>query len=186
MARAFCKKGIEIFAENGDEAGEARGYLYLGEIYRLIGNDKGAKEAYEQCLKINRRIGNLREIGAPPSNLSYIAMHQNDFELAEELAREGLKIEVELMSKYYIAIGLAMVAGPVATQKRPERAAVLFGASNGILKDLEACHQPSDQVEFDRYMQNILSQIDETAYENALAKGESMSLEEAIAFAFEE
>jgi non-specific serine/threonine protein kinase len=185
-AKGLCQESIDIFEKNGEQAGQARGYLYLGEIHRLLGDDGKAKEAYSMCLEINRKIGNKREIGAPLSNLSYIAMHEGEYKRAEQLAREGFRIEVEVMSNYYIAISMAMIAGPVAAQGYPERAAVLVGASNAIFESMGAHQQPSDQVELEGYLENIKAQIDEHTYSKALAKGEEMSLENAIAYALDE
>ena len=179
----LLEEAIALFEVAGDEAGKARSYLYFGELNRALGKYDQAKEGYDRCLMINRRIGNNREIGMPIANLSYVAMHRKNYKQAEKLACEGLGILAEFMSKYYMAIGLAMLAGPLAAQKYPERAAVLMGASNGILDTLGACQQPGDQIEFDRYIDIIRAQLDDDKYEQALAKGAAMSFEEALDYA---
>jgi hypothetical protein len=46
--------------------------------------------------------------------------------------------------------------------------------------------QPADQIEVDRYLAAIKEQLDERSFEDALANGRDMSLEEAVSFALEE
>ncbi len=71
-------------------------------------------------------------------------------------------------------------------QGHPKRAARLLGASEAILKGMGASQQPADQIEIDRYFTATREQLGEEAFQEALAEGKGMSLEEAVAFALDE
>jgi hypothetical protein len=117
------------------------------------------------------------------SNLSYVAMHQDDYLRAEALIREALTITVELNTKYFTGLCIAMLAGPVGANGQPERAARLLGASEGILCSLGASLQPADKIEIDCYLADIRAQLDEKIYSDACSQGRAMSIEDAVAYA---
>ena len=95
-------------------------------------------------------------------------------------------MEVELGTKYYIGLSLACLSGIVAMQGRPEQAAILLGASEGILQTMGAKLQPADQIEVDQYLVAIREQLDERSFENYLAEGRGMSFDQAVSFALDE
>lgn len=93
---------------------------------------------------------------------------------------------VELDYKYFLGIDLAMLAGPVVAKGQPERAARLLGASEGDLQSLGAGLQPADQFEIDRYVVDVKNKLDALSFEKAWAEGRLMSLDEAVAYAYEQ
>jgi hypothetical protein len=101
------------------------------------------------------------------------------------LEREAIGIGLELGTKYYTALSFACLSGPLAMQGHPEHAAILLGASESVLNTMGAKLQPADQIEIERYITAIKEQLDEKSFEDALAKGRDMSLEEAVSFALE-
>ncbi len=78
-----------------------------------------------------------------------------------------------------------MLTGPVGANGQPERAARLFGASESILQNLGASLQPADQIEIDRYQDDVRAQLDEKTFEKAWAEGRAMSIEDAVAYALD-
>jgi hypothetical protein len=68
----------------------------------------------------------------------------------------------------------------------PKQAAVILGASESILQNMGAKLQPTDQIEVEQYLVPIKEQLDEKTFEDAMAEGRELSLEEAVSYALEE
>jgi non-specific serine/threonine protein kinase len=181
-----CKESLAIFRELKYIPGITVTLNVLGELSRIAGNYEQAEEYYQQCLELSHQAGDKRRIAVTLACLASIAMHHGEYRQAEMLERESLEMEVELGTKYYIGLSLACLSGPVAMQGHPKHAAILLGASESVLDTMGAKLQPADQIEVDRYLAAIKEQLDERSFEDALANGRDMSLEEAVSFALEE
>jgi non-specific serine/threonine protein kinase len=177
---------LTLFRELDDMPGITRALNTLGELARLVGDYERAKDAYEECRALSLQMGDKQRAAIVMGNLSYVAMHQDDYLGAEALLREGLTLMVELNYKYYFGLSIAMLAGPVGANGQPERAARLLGASEGILCSLDASLQPADKIEIDCYLADIRAQLDEKIYREACSQGRAMSIEDAVAYALDE
>jgi non-specific serine/threonine protein kinase len=100
--------------------------------------------------------------------------------------KKALALFHDLKNIYPLALTLGFFAGPVAAQGDPQRAAQLLGASDGLLKAMGLHQQPSDQPVIDRYEADVRQQLGEDAFTSAWEKGQSMSLEQAIAYVLDE
>ena len=116
-------------------------------------------------------------------NLSYAAQHQGDYQQAEQFALEGLALLYELKLKYHSTIVLSMLAGPVASLGKAERAARLLGASEAIFESMSVSLQPADQIEIESYIKLARDQLGEDAFHIAWDKGRKMSFEQAVKYA---
>ena len=77
---------------------------------------------------------------------------------------------------------LARVAGGLG---QPERAARLFGAAEALREAIGAPLPPSGRDDHEREVAAARAHLDEHAFVQALAEGQAMSLEQAIAYALE-
>jgi non-specific serine/threonine protein kinase len=174
---------LDLFRQTNDQAGLAWGYNQLGELNRLIGDLFRARVAYESSLAICRETGNKRREAIALINLSYVAQGQNDFHQAEKYCLAGLALLNELKLEYHCAIALAMLAGPLASQEKAERAATVLGASDGILARMAVALQPADQREIEEYKALTRQILGSKSFEKAWRFGKAMSNEQAIAYA---
>ena len=91
--------------------------------------------------------------------------------------------ERELGARRYLYQSLAQLAGPVAAQGNPEKAAQLPGASEALLESMGSGSQAGDSRDIERYVARAREQLDATTFECDWAKGRAISLEEALALA---
>jgi non-specific serine/threonine protein kinase len=183
----LAEEGLALFREVGDKPGMTMALNLLGEHMRLDGDYEGAGRAYEECLAISQEIGDRQREAIMLFDLGYVAQHQGNYERAETLTREYLTLlREELGSKYFIAIGLAGLAGPVSARGEPERAARLLGASEALFETIGVGLQAGDQFEVEGYEAAVREQLDQAVFEAAWAEGRAMSLEEAVAYALGE
>ncbi len=182
----LCEESLALFRDLDNIPSITITLNVLGELSRIFGDYQRAEIAYQECLELSRQTGDKQRIALSLANLSTIAMHHGDYMRAEALKKESLIMHMELNTKYYIGMSLGCLSGPAVMQGHPKRAARLLGASEGILKGMGASQQPADQIEIDHYFTAIREQLDEEAFQEALAEGKGMSLEEAVAFALDE
>jgi tetratricopeptide (TPR) repeat protein len=185
-ALAVVDEGLALFGELNHLPGIAQALNIVGEITRVNGNDEAAKQAYEQCLTICQRTGELRRICYMCYNLAYIAQHEGNHEHALELARRGLRLSYERQDKHEMANGFTVVAGSLAPLGQPERAARLLGACETAIERLGTIHHASDKPEVERIIAAVHGQLDDAAFQEAWAIGRTMTLEQAMADALGE
>jgi tetratricopeptide (TPR) repeat protein len=182
----LCDESLALFRNLDHMPGIIFALIVLGELSRIFGDYQRAEIAYQECLELSRQSCNKDRIAVSLLNLSSIAMHQSDYVRAEILLKESLELGLEMESKYTIGYDLACLSGPLAMQGRPAQAAKLLGASESILQTLGVKIQPADQIEIDRFLAAIHEQLDEEAFQEALAEGKGMSFDEAVSFALGE
>jgi predicted ATPase/tRNA A-37 threonylcarbamoyl transferase component Bud32 len=180
---SLCKQSLSLYQEVDNKPGLAWVYNQLGELNRLLKNYESSRKAYEESLRICRQTGNRRREAIALVNLSYAAQHQGDYQQAEQFALEGLALLYELKLKYHSTIVLSMLAGPVASLGKAERAARLLGASEAIFESMSVSLQPADQIEIESYIKLARDQLGEDAFHIAWDKGRKMSFEQAVKYA---
>jgi tetratricopeptide (TPR) repeat protein len=178
-----CEEGLSIFRELEDRLGMAQALTVLGELSRFVGDYERARRVYEECLMISRELGLKRREAIILNNLTYVAQNRGDYELAASLVREALALVFELGSNYLFLTGMAVLAGPTASKGQPERAARLLGASDSLLEEMGVGLQAGDQFEIDRYIDAVRKSLDQEVFHAAWEEGQTMTLDEAIAYA---
>jgi predicted ATPase/DNA-binding CsgD family transcriptional regulator len=176
-------ESLAVFRRLGDKPGTALALNILGELCRVEGDYEAAKGYYEACLEIVKETGELLRESMQYHNLGLIATHQNQHQLAEALIKQCLVNSQEIDNNYFLAGGIASLAGPTARLGFPERAARLLGAAHAGMESLGENQQPADQHDIDRFAREIQQELGEEAFRQAWQEGQAMTIEEAIEYA---
>jgi predicted ATPase/transcriptional regulator with XRE-family HTH domain len=180
-------KSLTIFEQLGDKHRVGQVRNALGELSRLRGNYERASKFYEEAIEIFREERHHHPMAIPFFNLAWVSLHQGDYRKAWTLFEESF----ELCKEYGIKIPLLHIlsgfAGVLGMMKKPEQAARLFGAVESLVESIGMAGRmnPSDQKEFDHYVAIVSTQLNQAAFANAWAAGRAMTMEQAIAYAFE-
>jgi predicted ATPase len=183
---ALSEEALSLFRAHDNIHGIIRTTNQIGELARCEGDYDRAGQAYEECLSLCHDFGDRQREAFALSNSGLVAQHQGDYKQAILRLEKSLMLHRDLKTKYPLAMDLAFLAGPVAAQGDPERAAQLLGASDALLKAMGLRHQPQDQPEVDRFEAAVREQLSKEIFNSAWGKGQAMSLEQAIAYALEE
>jgi hypothetical protein len=119
-------------------------------------------------------------------DLGIVALHHGDLGAARERFQESLAMKRDFGDKRGLAYSLEGFAILAAVQGRAERAARLFGAAEVLREAINSPLPPPDRVLYDRYVTPARAGRAQEAFAAAWAQGQTMMLEEAIAFALEE
>jgi predicted ATPase/DNA-binding SARP family transcriptional activator len=176
-------KGLAKFQELGDKFSVAYILTGLGELTRFLGDYERADKFYEQNLKIYRELGIRFSLAWPLLGLAWVSLHKNDYHKAKALFVESIKLSMEDGNKSVIALCLAGFASIFGMTSKPEQAVRLFGA---VKFSLESIGRPADRKDFDYYVEAVRTQLHETAFAEAWAGGQAMTLEQAVDYALRE
>ncbi|MEO6457502.1 MAG: tetratricopeptide repeat protein [Chloroflexia bacterium] len=186
-ARAGLQEALYIQREIGDKWATARILHNLAEVALFEGDYEQAGVQYAESLALFQHLGDRRGIAESLHMLGHIAHHQGEQMRAEGLFHESLVVASELGDKVNIGLCLIELARVAGAVKQPERAARLYGAAQALLMPNNVGRGISVaslvRNEFESDMASIKMQHNKTHWEQALAAGSEMPLEQAIEFA---
>ncbi len=175
MAGSFMK-------EVGDPWHMAFALSNYGEVARVQGDYDKAEQFYRQTAEWYKQADALGDQARLVNVFGYIAQHKGDFEKAKALFHEGLNDFSKLGNQRGIAECLAGLAGLAAEQGNYEWAAPLLSAAESQLKAHGSAWWPADRPEIERARERLQSALKDR-FETFWAQGQTMSLEEAVAYA---
>lgn len=192
-ARRLYEESLAILRQVGDKWLIADALNVLGEIARCEGDYQRAASLYQEAMALFRELGSRRGLASSYHNLGHVALHWGDYEQARTYFIESLKICQALRQPegcVYDVVGLAgwmslkEQANPSpAGQDRLQQAARLLGAAHVHFEALNIVLDPADRFEYENYIALVRARLDDQAFAQTWADGQTMSLEQAIACA---
>jgi non-specific serine/threonine protein kinase len=177
------EEALAIFKELDDKPGLAQAYNIQGEIAKLAGDNKLARQKYEASLEICQETGEIIRELMLMSNLSMIAYNEGNYREALDLAHSVLEQFIESGTRQGIITALWNIAGPLSMLGQPVKAARLLGASAALFKEMGAADQPTDYDQVAQYTYEVQGQLGAIAFQEAWNEGQAMTSEQAVAYA---
>ncbi len=180
LAQAYYEQSLALWRELGNVANVARVLNSLGIVARTRGDIERAKSFFTEGLALSKELGNKRSISTLLASLGFVAHRQGDNEHARSLFAESLALRVELDHKVGMVECLVGMAGVAASMGQATTAAHLFGAVDALCKVTGYIIDPDDKIEYDHNLATAREQLDKAAFEAAWAKGQALTLEQAV------
>lgn len=181
-AMVIAESSLAMFHEMNHQPGIAQALNIIGELARISGDDERAKQAYEESLAVCQQTGEVLRVCYNYANLAYIAQHEGEHARALALVRKSLQLSHHEVEVRDIAAFVVTYAGSIAALGQFELAARLLGVSEAALERIGAFYQPTDKPEIHRIIEEVRAQLDDAAFQTALAEGREMSLEAAVEY----
>jgi hypothetical protein len=115
--------------------------------------------------------------------LGTIAQHRGDYERAQAIHTQGLKLLKKIDDRRILALTLEKLAGVAAGQGRGDRAARLLGAAEALREEIHVQVESIDRSDYDRIEGMTRAMMDEDQLLEAWAEGRAIDLERAISYA---
>ena len=184
--REHLQRAISLSRELGDRSGEgfALGYLGYIEYYAFGDLVRGAEllqQSVDLLVELGDRLTSLRMI----LGLGLIALEKGDVAEARQRWREALALSSELRDTWTIGLYLEGFSALAAHESQAERAMTLTGAAEMVRSRYAVACPPPLRAKIEQWVAPVRDELG-TRSEEALARGRSMSLDAAIAFALEE
>lgn len=158
----------------------------LGNLYRYQGDYEQAIHFYERSLSLSGEYGASWESSNSLWYLGVAALHQNDYQRARQYFLDYYTLAREI---YTGGIGecdfLTAMAAVTGGTNHPERAAKLNGAAQALFEMSDYRLAPFDRAEFNRHIQIAQNQLGGSKFEELMAVGYAMTMEQAVADALE-
>jgi predicted ATPase len=142
-----------------------------------------AQQAYEECRDIYQSLGYRRGVALAIQNLGGVAYELGDYARARALFCDGLRIRHELGLQRGYAYSFEFIADVDEIEKRYERSVQLLAAAESLRARIGAPPEPVNQKENADALTRLRAQLGDVVFELELAKGATMTTEQAIAIA---
>jgi predicted ATPase/DNA-binding CsgD family transcriptional regulator len=195
-ANRCFSEALPLYQDIGDKNGLAYVMAGMGEVALRQGDYDRAKELLDESLALRYEYGADWGIAATIGSLGWLALRQGDLEAAEKLIRESLTIRLEIGDRSgtawclekmaEIALTTGNLGDSIEENKKMRRAARLFGAAAALREPLESTIDLADQPEYERQIGEVRSHLDEATFAVAWDAGQTMTFEQAVAYALAE
>jgi predicted ATPase/class 3 adenylate cyclase len=188
-AKEIYEEGIAVCREVGYISRLPDFLLSLGYMCLLEGDYGRGAALNEEAAALCREHGYKRRLDYILDNLGWAALLQGDHERARTPYSESLMVSKELGDKMIACDSLEGMACIAAAQGEAERAGRLFGAARALRETLReaVAYQltPDEEAWREPYRATARSRLGEYSWQEALAEGRAMTLDEAISYALE-
>jgi predicted ATPase/DNA-binding CsgD family transcriptional regulator/Tfp pilus assembly protein PilF len=188
-AKEIYEEGIAVCRKVGYTYRLPDFLLSLGFILILEGDYERGVTLNEEAIAICREHGYRSKLNYALDNLGWASLLQGDHERAKPFYQEGLAVCKELGDKMIASETLEGLACLCAAEGEAFRAARLFGAAQALSAAVGAAAfelSPEEDAWREPYRVTARSRLGEAAWEEMLALGRAMGLEEAIEYALSE
>jgi non-specific serine/threonine protein kinase len=179
-ATHLLRESLSMHQALGNETGAAWALFHLGMAAGNQDDWRSSIELLEESLERYRALGNGRFAAMTCMNLGAALTGLGNFERATGLIREGLTGLQAVGERAFMLSGLLTLAWVAACAKQPDRAARLLGAGAALRTTTGAILGPVNRRTHDMVFDMIRPRLGQTALDDALARGRTMSLDEAI------
>ncbi|HYN88388.1 MAG TPA: tetratricopeptide repeat protein, partial [Ardenticatenaceae bacterium] len=180
-ATALLEESLRLSRELGIKPGISISLNLLGEVARLQGQLDRAASLYEESLALDRDLGARHHQAIAHSNLGYVRLRQGDRARAGTHFVHSLTWFHSVRNPVGTAVCFPGLAGVIAAQGAPERAARLLGAIETLREAAAPYLVTTDIADYERILREVQARLDEAAFAAAWAEGRAMTLEQAIA-----
>lgn len=182
-AGPMFEEGLKFALDLGDN--QVLGMLYnaLGELSRLQCDLSQAAEHYSMALNFNRQAGDRVRQTTNLINLGATALMQGELDKASSYYREGLEISSKMADMNGTLYCLEGVAGTYWADRKPETAALIFGATEALRSSTNLFLEPADRPPYDQSVARVRASLNAIEFENLLADGSRMKLDETVELA---
>ena len=185
QATALLEESLALAREVRDDLRIGQTLANLGYAALLHGDYERARALSEEAIALAHELGSAGMQILPEAlvNLGLAAMGQDKHEQAATAFKEALAIaqEVGIKASAINAMeGMVTLAGAMG---EATRAAHLWGAAEALREVTGIALPPGERALHEPYLAAARSRLGESAWEEALAEGRAMTLEEATEYA---
>jgi predicted ATPase/DNA-binding XRE family transcriptional regulator len=184
-AATVGQEGVALAREIDDKWLTAMLLNTLGEMARLQGDDERAMRMFGEGLTLLDGLGDQIFTTILLDNWGLIVKARGDYARAIAIHTRCLRIAHQIGDLREVALALERLGDLASTRKEPKRAARLFGAAEQLRHARGAPVEALDRALVIRAVAAARAQLDAASFAAAWEAGRTMSLEQAVTFAFE-
>ena len=180
---ADLKQGLALYRELDDKWGIAFCLSNMGQLVAMQGDLAQATNLHAESVALYWEAGDKSAIVVSQYLMAMTLLLQGDLEWASSLLQSGLGLAAEVKQKQYLAQCLEGLAGVAAAQGRADRSARLWGAATALRAASGNPISPTQKTLYEPFIAQARNQLGGATFETEWAKGEALSMAQAIAYA---
>lgn len=194
QAIRYLDEALPLLQQTGDLQGTAIALTGLAEIALRQADYERAAALEQESLALRREIGDRWGIAVSLGNFGWALLKRGDLDRAVSLLEESVTLRREIGDPGGIAwcleklaqVALAKAQSKSARQRNEnfQRAACLLGAAAALRAPGGSVVDLVDQPEYERQLTLLRTQLREPTFAATWAKGQAMTLAQAIEYAF--
>lgn len=186
--RLMIEQCIELHRKVGNTADLAFGMVVDGMLLGFGGEVEQARQLQLEVVALCEPRGELYYRSFALAMIGALSLDPNSPERSREVLQESLRMKHQLDDRLGIALSMEFMAWVAAVEEGFERAAILLGAATATWRSIGVSVDvlPFFSVRRAEGRDVVQRMLSAGQYENAVARGEGMDLEAAIAFALGE
>ena len=186
LAKSYMSQALQTFRKLDDKKGIAHSLNELGLVALRERAYSDADTFFNESLGIFRDLKNTREIAVLLDNLGDTHLGLGDDPLAERYYRDSLATFSELRDKRGLADALYSLAQLAGLRKRSRRAVRLYAAAETVRNRVGIPLPLYLRDEYEQHISSLRAELSTEEFNRNWAEGNTMTLEQAIAYALED
>ncbi|HSD84004.1 MAG TPA: tetratricopeptide repeat protein, partial [Anaerolineae bacterium] len=184
QAQRYLEEGLSVEDEVGGP--DAMIMMYLGQLALRQGNYARARAYFEQGLTLSQEAGIAMITLWSTANLGYVYLREGEEEHAQATFAQVQQRFREAGSRIGVVYALEGLASLAVQQSECERAVRLYAWADAARASIGDPRPYIEQTEVDRDYTVIRAQTSEETIATATEEGRAMTVEQAVAYAWEQ
>lgn len=184
-AQKMLDEGLPLLRKLGDPYRIAMALNYAGDLARCQGNYAQAQRAYEESLSFLQEIAAVRDRASVLHNLGHTCLHLGNVDRAQALFRESMAAQQEQENRPGMAECLIGFAALALVGDLPAAGARLLAAAVTAGGQHVTSEWAATRLEYEHYLARARDGLTDRAFQAAQAAGRALSLEHAVANAWD-
>jgi predicted ATPase/class 3 adenylate cyclase/DNA-binding CsgD family transcriptional regulator len=184
-AQAAYAESSGLFRQTGDGWGVALALSGLANTAFQRGDYTSASALHEEAAALRRAVGDRWFLSFSLVSLGDVAHALGDNSRAASFCAESLSLFRDLGSTWGIAVSLTTLGQIAVAAGHAGHSVPLFGAAEALLQAASAHLDPADRPPYERAVEAARAALSERDFTAAWARGQAMSLDEAISTGLE-
>jgi predicted ATPase len=180
---ASATEGVALFRELGDQWALAFALVSQGRRMMQLGDCSTGKGIIEESIALHRTLGSKWGLALALKHFGRLACVQGDYAAAFTHYQEALTLQHDVGHHWHIARTLVNLGEVIILLGQPKQAVRLLGAVEAQFNWLGTLMLRDERRDFDRSIAAARSQLGATAFAEAWAEGQRMTLEQAVDYA---
>lgn len=195
QARNYLEESLCLFREIGDTWGTAVALTGVGRLALSLHQYDQAVDALSESVALLWQVGDTNYLVFGLQSLAMSVLLSGNSARAADLFKDGLGLAGQVGNRTTLAYCLEGLAASAAAQAKAQdemingtgyqRAARLWGCAQKLRQDIGTPQPPTERALHEPYLALTREGLDEASFAIAWAFGQTMSVDQAIAFALE-
>jgi predicted ATPase/class 3 adenylate cyclase len=185
QARQVFEESVRRFRELGDEHYTLLATDNLAWMCTVLGDRERARSLYEDNLDRTRATGNERIESRTLNGLATLAVDDGRIGDALAMLKQSLRIDYDLGERNEVARDLFRIAHALVAVGRAETAARLLSSSQTLRDEIGGTFPAGAATRNEQALSAIRAQLDAWTFAEAWEQGRTLTVDEAVALAFD-